>query len=191
MYWWIVLAEASKGLPRWMLVGAGVFFLICSLLMMSRTRRRIAQNKKNEQMAKTQRFAQQASPRGRDFHDNINELMAELADLARQVNGQLDTRMAKLEILLRQADETIQRLAQAQNYILPSGNGDRSDSSRVTSPKEEWKPPRNPLLDNPIHKQALELFANKLTPLQIAQKMGRPVGEIELILSLHGKNNDH
>ena len=46
--------------------------------------------------------------------------MARLADLSRQVNGQLDTRMAKLEKLLADADRKIENLGE-------TGRGERGE----------------------------------------------------------------
>ncbi|MBN2209872.1 MAG: hypothetical protein JW709_00615 [Sedimentisphaerales bacterium] len=118
--------------------------------------------------------------------------MAELADLARQVNGQLDTRMARLEILLRQADETLARLDAVEGK-LTDDKSQKSDNSGKHPPQNassDWQPPRNPLLNSPLHREVISLAEAGEKAIDIAHKLGRPIGEIELILSLHGKNKN-
>ena len=44
----------------------------------------------------------------------MESLLVELSEMARQISAQLDTRSQKLEILIREADEKIAALADAQ-----------------------------------------------------------------------------
>ncbi len=197
--WTQFIAQAGPTEPAKKPVGYGVIivaFLILafSFFMMRRTRKRLARGQTHQQLSARERVNERYDTSARQMHSQMGELMAELADLARQVNGQLDTRMARLEILLQQADKTLARLeaagkqsvngkAASNNYNMPTGNGNED----VKSTQSQWQPPRNPLLKSPFHQEVISLAQAGEKAVNIAQKLGRPVGEIELILSLHGK----
>jgi hypothetical protein len=107
-----------------------------------------------------------------------------LADLSRQVNGQLDTRIARLDLLLVEADRKIKMLQeltgpaaaqQAKGWEV-SDNGPTSVSDSQERPMDGFVSEAN--------REIVTLADQGLTATAIAQKLGRPVGEIELILSL-------
>jgi hypothetical protein len=124
---------------------------------------------------------------------DVEQVMLELDQLARQVHGKLDTRFAKLETIIRDADDRIDRLSRlvresrgqttldvmiADDELAPPGNPVREQTS--TS--------RDPTLLTPHGEQkraAIYGLADEgLEPLDIAQRVGRTTGEVELILSL-------
>src|SRR5436309_13854403 len=47
----------------------------------------------------------------RSVEREMSNLLVELSEMARQITGQLDTRSAKLELLIKQADERLAHLA--------------------------------------------------------------------------------
>src|SRR5690242_8747913 len=51
--------------------------------------------------------------RQRGVEEQMNNLLVELSEMARQVSAQLDTRAAKLELLIKEADERLAALRQA------------------------------------------------------------------------------
>jgi len=143
--------------------------------------------------------------------------MAELADLSRQINGQLDTRLVQLEILLHEADDKIARLeaathqgacgdevqaaeselseqrAEAEEMLSRLRGEGRSslrdvasrskNASKETVPSESQEPTEENS-ENPEHRNIFALSDSGQSAIQIAQQLGRPTGEIELILSL-------
>jgi len=229
----ILLAQSTPG-ESTSSGGYGLMILaflvvLVSFFLMLRAHRRVLRRQRDANLSVPERVARYTH-QARDVHTQIGELMAELADLARQVNGQLDSRMVRLEALLDRADETLARLARAdqagrsssadpileqpatsrQEELSPtqdrpvgmnheeactppsltdtpgaSGGAD-TQISREETPT--WRPPRNPLLNTPSHRRIVTLAEQGRSPLEIAQELHRPVGEIELILSLHGKN---
>jgi hypothetical protein len=124
-------------------------------------------------------------------HDMTN-LLVQLSDMARQVTAQLDTRTAKLELLIKDADERLAALkeanAHAEHYNAntstntadrgANGNGRPHDADAAPSP---FAP--TPIVESP-HGDVYSLADQKLSPQQIAQRLSRPQGEIELILAL-------
>jgi len=95
----------------------------------------------------------------------MQNLLMELAELSRQVGEQLDARAAKLEALLKQADD---RIAQLQGQ-----------------PVEE--PPSPPAENESRYIEIYRLADAGQSSAQIAQQLNRPQGEIELILALRPK----
>lgn len=123
---------------------------------------------------------------------DMTNLLVELSEMARQVTAQLDTRTLKLEMLLKDADERIAALQEA-NRQPPASNGNGHGNGNGTSNSNgngngsahetPAPPPPAPVVD-PRHLPVYELADQDLSAAQIAFKLGRPRGEIELILAL-------
>ena len=62
--------------------------------------------------------------RQRSVEQQMTNLLVELSDMARQITAQLDTRAAKLELLIREADEKL-----AAPLLKQSGNGARTQKT--------------------------------------------------------------
>jgi hypothetical protein len=109
----------------------------------------------------------------REVEKQMTELVVELEKMARQMTSQLDTRAAKLELLIREADEKIAALRS-------------TDHSPPQTIRVEPAQIRQALLPDNRHTGVYELADQGQTPRQIAQQLSRPYGEIELILALRG-----
>jgi hypothetical protein len=102
----------------------------------------------------------------------MQNLLVELSEMSRQITAQLDTRASKLETLLHEAD---QRIAQLH------GGG----AVRAPAPFEEPRSTIEPTVDpDPRHVAVYELADRGQDAASIAAELGRPSGEIELILAL-------
>ena len=194
---------------------AAVLFL--GLFLMIRTHQRIARSNKNKKTVK-QRLSHQ--PTGHDIYGQISELMAALADFSRQINGQIDTRIAKLQILMAQADKMIKQMEEhtgtsARELVDEAKNSSSdaiADIERINEQYREKIPPvaredwqekstdeakkgtenedinnKNKQNNSIITKKVLELSDQGMSALEIAKETTRPIGEIELILSLQGR----
>lgn len=84
------------------------FVLLATTLMMISTQRRL---RARQQSSKT-RLRPTASHirQERSLMTDVEQVMVQLDELARQINGQMDTRFAKLEKSIRDADARIDRL---------------------------------------------------------------------------------
>jgi hypothetical protein len=112
--------------------------------------------------------------RQRAVERDMQHVLVELSEMARQISGQLDTRAAKLEALIKEADEKIAVLkcaapASPQTHMSPSLE---SDSQSV------------PPISNPRHDEVYALADAGRSPREISEDLNRPSGEIELILAL-------
>jgi hypothetical protein len=106
----------------------------------------------------------------------MTELLVELEQMARQMTAQLDTRSRKLELLIKEADQKIAVLQGAAQLTAMM-----TDGSAPGEPAPEL--PILPLPDS-RHAEVYELADAGQSARQIAQQLGRPHGEIELILAL-------
>ena len=115
----------------------------------------------------------------REVEKQMTDLIVELEKMARQMTAQLDTRAARLEALLYEADQriatlrTLEEAAAGADKLRPA-----PAAEAVASDAEEMPDPR--------HAEIYELAQNGQSAHQIAQQLGRPYGEIELILALRG-----
>lgn len=125
----------------------------------------------------------------RSVERDMSNLLVELSEMARQMTAQLDTRTAKLELLIKEADEKIAALRAA------SGGGSMMTPAEKSPEAKDFSDPspapaRAALIEaapppiDPRHAAVYELADEGRSPLEIAQTLGRPSGEIELILAL-------
>ena len=151
----------------WLVFAAGAFtILYIGVLRPMR--------KSKDPMAKTPAHFSLAQQRA--VERQMESLLVELSQMARQLTAQLDTRATKLELLIREADEKIAAL--------------KGDSSVSSPPPSDQRPETAPAATEPAsdgdprHAEVYELADAGLAAPQIAQKLGQPTGEIELILAL-------
>lgn len=105
---------------------------------------------------------------------DMNNLLVELSEMARQISAQLDNRATKLELLIKDADDRIAQLrASMDQPSAPPGEDSAGESP----------PPPAPAND-PRHEEVYRLADEGRSARQIADDLGRPNGEIELILAL-------
>jgi hypothetical protein len=117
----------------------------------------------------------------RSVERQMQNLLVELSEMARQISAQLDTRTAKLELLIREADEKIAALKSA-GVIVPTESGGEpvAETSAVVPTSSEVRV-------DPRHAEIYALADQGRRPVEIAQQLGRPSGEVELILALRGE----
>ena len=134
--------------------------------------------------------------RQRAVEREMSNLLVELSEMARQLSAQLDTRAAKLELLIKEADEKILLLQRAG---VAGAGTDYSDhrhtpemaGSAVSALEGVIMEARAPLdvdvrgshLD-PRHARVYDLADEGHSAQEIARELDRPNGEIELILAL-------
>ena len=177
-----------------LIIGLGMI----AFFALARTRRRVARSQAKSSLSAQERVTQARG--SHEVSDRIGELMAELADLARQINGELDTRTARLELLLREADRKIAVLKQTSVSVSTkmaaleaSGSpgdegGDGDEAGEMAGAEDQGAENRDyPLPDTPGNRQVIELIEQGLSGSEIAERLGRPMGEIELIMALRGK----
>ena len=153
--------SAHEALPWLLAAGAGVALGVSGFLvwlMVRASRRRDPLSRETPTLSLSQQRA---------VERDISALMNDLAEMAREVGKELDRRSARLEQLIRQADQRLERL---------------SDSK--VQPAEEEKPAAVNEPVDPRHVEIYTLADQGMAMQEIAQRLRRPNGEVELILAL-------
>jgi hypothetical protein len=118
----------------------------------------------------------------RSVERQMQNLLVELSEMARQVTAGLDTRAAKLDALIREADEKIATLSALRH----AGNGqDGASAPPQSAPIER---PANAYDPDPRHADIYARADQGQNPTQIAMQVNRPKGEVELILALRPRH---
>jgi len=108
----------------------------------------------------------------------VDPLHADLNELTERLAAQLDQRAERIERLIAQADERIRTLANATAAKGPQTRGLERGSERGLSLS------RMPDEVDPSHRDVYDLADEGLTPVEIASRLERPTGQVELILNL-------
>ena len=158
---------------------AGMIVVVVSLMLFTHRRlRRSQQRPTNHARNRYNEMDRQASVRR-----GIDETMLQLDQLARQVHGQLDTRFAKLEAIIRDADQRIDRLSRLVRQRQGQATVDLTlDAEDPHEPSP--KPPTPNHTADHAHASIWRLADSGMSAPEIAKEVGKLTGEVELILSL-------
>jgi hypothetical protein len=133
----------------------------------------------------------------RQVERDIGNLMVEMLETARQMTAQLDTRAARLEMLMKEADGRLAALKAAAAgspasgpalsferpiISVPSPMAHSPMPSPAVEPEPEPARPETP--PDPRHSEIYVMADQGRTPQDIARQLNRPNGEVELILAL-------
>lgn len=105
----------------------------------------------------------------------MSNLLVELSEMARQITAQLDTRATKLELLIKQADERLEQLEARSSQQAPPSPWQLPPDGKPTTPTD---------VVDARHAEIYALRDDGKSVDEIAHHLGRPNGEIELILAL-------
>ena len=133
----------------------------------------------------------------RSVERDMSNLLVEFAEMARQMTGQLDTRAAKLEALLREADEKLAALRAETGRGEPEDAPARAVDRGFHSPADEPADVQLVVASSSAraatlaetdarHAAVYALADDGHSAHDIARQLDRPSGEIELILALRG-----
>jgi hypothetical protein len=125
----------------------------------------------------------------RSVERQMQNLLIELSEMARQVTAGLDTRAAKLDLLIREADEKIASLSALNARAAPGASSQFPSASPPAAPPAPAPPPPPIAYEpDPRHVEVYTLADQGQSPSQIAAQLNRPNGEIELILALRPRS---
>lgn len=172
-----LLADSPTGLSNSQVVLI-LLILGTTALMLISTRRRL---RKAANSPKAYTREQRARLRDEEsLVQEMEEVMARLEDVASDVQARIDTRFAKLESVLGDADERIDRLERLLRQCQGQPAIDLTVSETADAPDE----PDDDGANDARHRLIYELADAGRTPVQIAQQTGQSTGEVELILAL-------
>lgn len=158
----------------WLLLGMSVLAIIYLML----------RPRKKDPLA-TQPFRSSLAQQ-KALERDMQNVIVELSEMTRQLSAQLETRAARLEALLREADVKLAALREQSASI-------GKDEAGGESPASATRPPIRLADDVDRHSEerwaeVYRLADEGLTLPQIAQQLHRPTGEVELILALRPKH---
>ncbi|UCD27356.1 MAG: hypothetical protein JSV03_09510 [Planctomycetota bacterium] len=144
------------------LVFIAVFFLLSSLWR--------RQRKRNRELERDSQIRKAAAPVSAESNitRDLEDLLVELQELSRRISADIDTKFAKLEAAIRDADRRIAVLNRLDRHMV--------DETSVNSQEAGDHEAR--------HAVIYELADAGFTPVQIAKDLGKSPGEVELILNL-------
>lgn len=163
-----------EGLPALGVAIIAVYFLMSSLRKkMKRNAQRPQRETPFRDPPKPDENSRTTLDRQQRLQSDLEALMLELEQLSRTISAQIDTRFAKLEASIRDADRRIAVLNRlsGQGGEPASTGGSTTGSDRTTS-------------NNGAIEVIYELADTGLGPVDIARKLGKTPGEVELILNL-------
>lgn len=167
----VVLAQTSRfaETPALLLMGLSIVFILYLTF-----RKRAKSDPLNRPFRVT---LQQQKALERD----MQSVVVELAEMTRQLSAQLETRAAKLELLIQEADAKLARLEGA------SGNTPALPPIDMpVAPKPALRLVKDDMEDR--WAEVYLLADQGLSTSQIAGKLNRPEGEIDLILHIRPKS---
>lgn len=110
----------------------------------------------------------------------LEQVMAELDELSRQIHGRLDIKLTRLEVATREADRRIAELSK-----LVQATGGRPAIEITLDPEDPHGAYATQAdTDAERHGPVYRLADRGLSPIDIAQEVGMLTGEVELILAL-------
>jgi hypothetical protein len=188
----LVLSSIQLGnrddMTQWVVLCIGVLATLY-LVMRGRTRAARRQDPMARAASVGMGLAQQ-----RQVERDISNLMVEMLETARQMTAQLDTRAARLEALIGEADAKIEALrgaavvanappapVEALPAPEPSDDVEKVAAAKAPPMAPEPKPETPP---DPRHAEVYALADEGRSPGEIARSLNRPNGEVELILAL-------
>lgn len=118
----------------------------------------------------------------RHVEREMETLLVELSEMSRKMTAQIDSRSAKLELLIQEADAKIEQL-RALQASTPKSHVERFRMDVTPSPV----PDDIATTIDPRHAEVYQLADQGRSTAEIADGLRRPRGEIELILALRGK----
>lgn len=116
---------------------------------------------------------------------DMEALLVEIQEMARQISAQLDTKFAKLDVLLRDADDRIRQLERLTTQAGRPGVDVTVDDDGPRIAVAPTDGNGNGLTDE--QRKIYGLADAGRTAIEIAQQTGQNPGEVELILALRRK----
>lgn len=160
-----------------LMMAAGVGIVVSVLLrnLRKRMRKRAQSSEWDTPTERIEEIRGEAARRGRA---SAEMAAADAEELARRLSAVLDNKAAKLEILLEKTDRKIAALeaVRAGHGSVAPAQRERDDSPRESTNGRSFEPGD--------HDPVIRLADEGVEPVEIAQRLGRPVGEVELILAL-------
>ncbi|MFQ5490763.1 MAG: hypothetical protein ACE5GE_08595 [Phycisphaerae bacterium] len=171
-----LLGQFGFGLTNDQIARVALIMAVSGILLVL-TRRRIRQAQNSPKTYAREQVSRLREERS--LMSDIDELMAQLETVSRQLQARLDTKFAKLEKVIRDADARADRLERLLRRAADIPGLDLTVDDDTAPPASDPTPPADP------HRAEIYRLTDEgLSPRQIAQKLDQTIGEVELILAL-------
>lgn len=154
------------------IAAVGILFIIMAMFSLGRARKRTTSSRAS---------AKDHIDRARQkqvVRDDLEALMVDINRMARDLGGQLDAKIIRIEKATQEADERIAQLQALRDSLNnPSAMGSIAGDQMVT-------PQASPDQADPLTRKVYQLADQGKGPADIAQQLDEHVGKIELILAL-------
>jgi hypothetical protein len=182
------LSDSSARDPAttWIAIAIGVITIVYVVLV-----KPLRAKKNKDPLARPP--AESGLARQRGIEREMSSLLVELSDMSRQMTAQLDTRAAKLETLIQEADEKIATLRALSGGdcriegVLAEAKSREPGSLALPDAGVGRLSFADPTPMDPRHAEVYDLADEGQSAQEIARHTGRPRGEVELILALRGR----
>ena len=182
---------------NWAIVLLFVVVATFMMLIMIRRARRPTVSSREQARQQMSRLHDEA-----EIRSSMDKLLIRLEEYSREVNGQLDTKFVRLEQVIADADERIGRLqtvidehdrrlgrlVETRRQLRQTArDADDASSPRAAEPEETVAVSSSPDTKAPTdhrYKNVYDLADAGSSPIDIAEQLCMPAGEIELILNL-------
>lgn len=188
----LVGADASGfGALQMLMLAGGVLGLG---VVMRSTFRRVGRSRQQPRTSARRVYAGLTEETG--ARRDVERVMVELDQLARQIHGRIDTRFAKLEAVIRDADQRIDQLSRLlrETKGVPTldltVDGETPAGSRSPGAQPSSAPAPETNDTDSRHAAIYRLADSGLSADQIAERVSETVGEVELILALRRTKRD-
>ena len=185
----VILAAPPSLQTMAMVVG---LLLIIGIVLWNNQKKRRAAEKGGSRRELTRETVRGVASQGA-LKDDMQRLLAELLETTRDIESQLETKFRKLDVLVGEADEKIAELKHMLAAVeKPTGKKPAARKGARTIGKQADASPKadHPADDAPVaveHEGVYRLADEGLDSRQIAVKLDKSIGEIELILALRKK----
>ena len=179
-----ILLDSSPSNPysSWVAIGIGALAIVYVVFI------KPAMGRKKDPLSRPP--PEPSLARQRAVERDVSTLLVELSEMTRQMTAQIDTRAAKLEALIHEADEKIAML-RSLGQDAPSRWGPQGvliEAKALESDAVPMRPAEDSVSSvDPRYAEVYDLADEGQTPQDIARQTGRPRGEVELILALRGR----
>lgn len=166
------------------LMAFGVLVLIMIMIrMLKRNLSRNAPAQEGTPRERIERIRAEASARS-----PTESFQADAEELTRRLGAILDNKAARLELLIEEADDRLAKLDRANLgasvQTRPVEHDAGAFRATVPEPVRAAPPPPAEAQIDPTQRQIYDLADSGLGPVEIAQRLDQPIGQVELILNL-------
>jgi hypothetical protein len=151
------------------IAAVGILFIIMAMFSLGRARKKTTSSRDNA------RDHVERAREKRIVRDDLEALMVDINRMARDLGGQLDAKIIRIEKANQEAEE---RIAQLQALRDELANPSAMQADQVVTPQA------TPDQTDPLTRQIYELADQGKGPIDIAEQLNEHVGKIELILAL-------